>query len=53
MNQSLAFSELYFPLLHLCSFRQKGREREIPSRLHSVRMEPHVGLDLTNPEIMP
>ena len=32
-----------------------GRERErerIPSRLHTVSVEPNVGLKLTNPEIM-
>ena len=35
--------------------QEGGREREgerIPSRLHSVRPEPDVGLDLTNHEIM-
>ena len=31
--------------------RERGRER-IPSRLHAVRAEPQVVLDLTNCEIM-
>ena len=31
--------------------RQRGRER-IPSRLHTVSPEPHVGLELTNREII-
>ena len=31
--------------------RERGRER-IPSRLHTVSVEPDVGLELTNREIM-
>ena len=33
--------------------RDRDRERErIPSRLHAIRVEPSVGLDPTNPEIL-
>ena len=33
--------------------RQRERKREtIPSRLHTVRTEPNMGLELTNGEIM-
>ena len=33
--------------------RQRVRERErIPSSLHTISMEPDVGLDVTNHEIM-
>ena len=32
--------------------RDRGREKKIPSRLHTASMVPDVGLELTNCEIM-
>ena len=47
---------IYFERERECACAQGGAERErrerIPSRLRTVSMEPDVGLDLTNHEIM-